>query len=110
MGRLGHFDAFAGKAVTIAGDHEAGHGPGPGLLDGPGHGGGRLAGADDHGTAPGWRRQVRGQAAGRIGGGHGRVEQAAQEVAGISYRHGESQPSPASVVAAGMYSQPIQPA
>jgi hypothetical protein len=53
------------------------------LLDRLCHGGGRLAGAD-HDRAPARRRrQVRRQRARRIGGSERRIEQRAQERAGV---------------------------
>ena len=100
MGGLDNLDRLARDRVTVAGDDETTRRGGPAgrrgmALDGPRHGGGRLAGTDDDDAAAiRWLGQVRRDAAGRVGRGDSRVEQAAQErpngrgTAEIHRRHG----------------------
>ena len=72
-------DLLAGDAMAVAGDDQPAERPLPMGLDGPRHGGGRLAGADHDGAALGRRRQKRRDAARRVAGGEGGVEHAAQQ-------------------------------
>ncbi len=70
-----NFDAFAGHCISVAGDHQPGQLARPMLLDRLGHGGRRLASADDDEPAiTRGRGQVVGYAAGGLGRGDGRVE------------------------------------
>ena len=78
---LGDLDAAGRAAVAVAGEDEALAGA-PGGLHRLGHAGGGLAGADDDDAAGGLRRERGGDAAHRVGGGDGAVEEAAEEGAG----------------------------
>ncbi len=101
-------DAGRRHAVAIARDDEAGQrrSGGPVRLDGGGHRGSGLAGADDD-RAPGRRGgQMRRQAMCGVGAVHRGVEQRAQQLAG---RHRAfRQPKLSDVAPSGRYSAPTQ--
>ena len=80
-------------------------------FDGSRHGRRRLAGADYHQAAGGRPGQPVRQAMRRVGRGHRRVEQLAQQGAlvQVDHVHSLSQAKESSVRAPGLYSQPTQP-
>ena len=74
-----HFDTPAVGVVFVASHHQSGQFTFPDLLDGFCHGRGRLAGADDDGTAAAVFGQMVGEYMARMGGLDGAVEQLSQQ-------------------------------
>jgi hypothetical protein len=105
VGRLDHLDPPAVQGVAVAGHDKAIERPLPMLLDRLGHGRRRLASADHDGAAGRRRGQVPRQGLAWVGGGQRRVEQGAQEGAGIFEGHGGGTP-----VALGWVSRRPRPA
>jgi hypothetical protein len=94
MCRLDDLDPPAGHGVIVAGHDQPREVALPMRLDGGGHGGTGLAGADHDGPAPGRLRQVCRYAAGRHGGRHRGVEHPPQQGFGRHLDHGLPPPTP----------------
>ena len=115
MSGLDDLDATGRHAMAIARDDDAGQLPdiaAPMRLDGTRHGGGPLAGADDHRAPLGWIGQPRGNAVRRVGRGDGGIEQVAQQGALVQVAHLQRaiQAKLSSLRPLGLYSQPTHPA
>ena len=81
MGRFDDLDLAGGRAIAVAGDDEATERRAPEALEGGGHLGRGLAGADHDGASARLFRQMRGDGAAGIGSGDGGAKQVFEEVA-----------------------------